>query len=86
LEVQSVGRLPDNRALAVANILARAYKNLTGLDPTFSTAVGSENEGEVYGPYLSFVFDIFKLLNIERGALSYASRAAFRLRGRGRKQ
>ena len=86
IEVQSVGRLPDNRARAVANILAHQYKTLTGLDPTFSTVVDAADEGKVYGQFLSFVTDIFKLLNIERDALSFASRAAFRLRGKGRKQ
>jgi hypothetical protein len=85
-EVRTIGRSPDNRALAVANILARAYTNLTGHEQTFSTVVGTENEGQVYGPYLSLVTDIFKLLGIERDALSFASRAAFGLRGKGRKK
>ncbi len=86
LKPRNVGRLPDRRTHNVAYALALGFLNLTGNEPTFSTVAGKEDEGTVYGPFLDFVQEIFQILNIKREALSYASVAAFKLRGRGRKK
>ena len=86
LEGTAAGRLPDNRARVVANLLAKNYSSLTGLDPTFATVAGKEGEGKVYGPFLDFVKEIFEALGIERAGLSNASRAARTIRGKGRKK
>lgn len=86
LKPRNVGRLPDKRVHSVANALASGYLNLTGNEPTFSTVAGKEGEGTVYGPFLDFVREVFQLLDIKRGALSYASTAAYKLRGSGRKK
>jgi hypothetical protein len=83
---QSVGRPRDNRAHAVATLLAREYFNLTGNEPVFSVRAGGKDEGTVHGLFLELVQDIFRALRIKRDALSYASRAARLLRGRGRKK
>lgn len=83
---QSVGRPVDNRARVVADILAKNYFKLTRLEPTFTVIAGRANEGEVSGPFLNFVRDVFALLNINRDATSYASHAARALRGKGRKK
>jgi hypothetical protein len=83
---QRVGRPPDNLARVVSVLLARMYKDLTGLEQTITIAVGSVDEGKAKGPYLKLVVDIFLLLNIDRAALSFASRAARGLRGSGRKK
>ena len=80
------GRWPDNRAQAIANILARFYLGATGLTPTIATFVGGANEGEHSGPFLDLVILIFAALNIERKAFSYARRAADRLREQLREQ
>jgi hypothetical protein len=85
LKPRSVGRLPNKRVHNIANTLARGYLNLTGNKPTFSVVVGKEGEGTVYGPFLDFVREVFQLLDIKRDALSYASTAAYKLRGSGRK-
>lgn len=84
--VQAVGRPPDNRAQIVADILAKAYLKLTGLEPTFTVVAGLAKEGEVRGPFLSFVRDVFEQLNINRDATVYASRAARALRAKGRRK
>ena len=85
-KVQNVGRLPDKRAHDIAGLLAGDYHDLTGSEPTFSVAAGREDDGRHYGPFLDFVREIFQVLNIRRDALGYASTAAFKLRGRGRKK
>jgi len=81
-----VGRRPDRRAQIVANTLAREYFNLTGKEPKFVTRSCEDSEGKVEGEFLDFVGEIFKLLNIERNPIRYASVAAYRLRGKGRKK
>ena len=86
LKPRNVGRLPDKRTHNITYTLALGFLNLTGNEPTFSTVAGKEGEGTVYGPFLDFVQEIFQILNIKRDALSYASVAAFKLRGRGRKK
>jgi len=83
---QNVGRPQNRLAQNVADELARKYFIITGKQPTFSTVSGKEGEGEVYGQYLDFTREIFALLNIKVDPLSYASRAAYKLRGRGRKK
>lgn len=86
LKTISTGRIPDRRAQIVAGICADAYRNLTGAEPTFSVVSGKEDEGKVYGAFLDFVTEVFVILGIERSPLSYASAAAYELRGIGRKK
>lgn len=80
LQGQTIGRPIDNRARGVANILAHAFADLTGRTPTFITVSGTEKEGEIRGPFLKFVRDVFEILGIDHDPLSYASRAAHKLR------
>jgi hypothetical protein len=86
LKPRNAGRPSNMLAHSVANTLARRYFNLTGNQPTLSTVVGKKGEGTVYGPFLDFVREIFKILNIKHAPLSYASPAAYKLRGSGRKK
>lgn len=89
-KVQEEGRPPDRNAQIVASTLAHNYALLTGKEPTLPTVsiVGSDkgHVGTVYGEYLDFVKEIFRILNIKRDALRYASVAAYKLRGKGRKK
>ncbi len=79
------GRWPDRRVQAVADILARFYRDVTGLPPTILTRVGGPDEGDHYGPFLDLVNLIFEAMNIEREAFSYARYAADVLREQGKK-
>ena len=85
---RDVGRPQKRLAQNVANELADKYFIFTGKQPTFITATyeGKEKQGTVYGPYLDFTREIFALLNITADPLSYASIAAHKLRGCGRKK
>jgi hypothetical protein len=85
-ETKDEGRAPDRRAMIVARWLARAYPKLTGLEPTFAGKIGTEADGQVYGPFLDFVHLIFEAMNIKHDPLSFAARAAYALRGKGRKK
>jgi hypothetical protein len=84
-ETTDEGRWPDYRAQAVANILARFYREATGLPPAISTKAGGPNEGQHYGPFLELVSLIFAAMNIEHEAFSYARRAAVLLRAQEQK-
>jgi len=86
LKPRNEGRPPDRLAQAVASALARGYLNLTWKEPKFSTIVGKEGEGTVYGTFLDLVREIFGILNIKHDPIYYASIAAHKLRGRGRKK
>jgi hypothetical protein len=86
LQCHNVGRAPNRRAQIVAGICAQGWLNLTGREPTFTVVVGGKDEGQVRGDFLEFVKEIFGILKIQPSPLSYASCAAFRVRGRGRKK
>jgi len=83
----TTGCMPNLHARAVAQVVARAYKYLTGREQTFSgsslTPEGTNTSG---GEFLEFTQAVFDALKVRGKALSYASSAAFTLRGKGRKR
>jgi hypothetical protein len=80
------GRPPNHHAMTVARILVRAYPELTGRPPTFSHGT-SKNEDPVHGAFYQFGRKVFRIIvGKHHNALSYLSRAAYELRGTGRKK
>jgi hypothetical protein len=79
------GRPPDHYTMAVARLAARQYQILTGNEPNFWQG-NRAGQDKVRGPFFDFARDLFAVMGIRHDALTYVSRAAFDLRGRGRKK
>jgi hypothetical protein len=83
---EHVGRLPNRQLQAIANLITKAYFDLTGREPTFSQGTPGLDEDGVHGPFIKFARKMFAIMGIDHDPLRYVSVAAFALRGRGRKQ
>jgi hypothetical protein len=84
VRTENLGRAPDRRTQAIANLLARTYRELTGREPTFT--VDPYKENQVKGDFPDLVRRIFTILRVGREPLHYASVAARKLRGKGRRK
>jgi len=82
-----IGRYPDRQAHTIADLLAAAYRDLTGREPKATTITYGDRRGKATGDYVRFVESVFDAMGIKRAAWSDALRAGHRQRGgRGRKK
>ena len=81
------GAPPDRHSQAVADVLTKAYADLTGRQPTFTHhGAGTKDKDAVSGPFAEFARDMFAMLGMRPDASYYVARAAHARRGKGRKK
>jgi hypothetical protein len=83
---QIPGRPPNLHAQAVAGVVTRDYKDLTGREPTFTQSGDGRGSDAVSGAFISFAREIFAALDIPHDPLSFVARRARSVRGVGRKK
>jgi hypothetical protein len=83
---QNPGRTPNLRARAIAQVVTKTFKDLTGREATFTQSGDGRGSEAVTGAFISFAREVFDALEVPHDPLSFVARSARAVRGVGRKK